>query len=475
MRLSLFTYNDLFELAKAVLSSATGVEYPLNPGTLHGALASVASLFGASASLQTLQLVKGTSLEGTSGTLLDRRGLEEGVPRALSAPARGQGRMIPLTSPAPADYTAAAGTTVIRPATATQSEIAFTLEAAAVIPAGGTYSNLVSIVCSDRGTRGNDISSGTSLDLKYSINGISHFLLSSTTGGGAEKQSAAEYRVDIRGARKSNGEASWAGIETLLKTVQLSSGSRITVSRLFEDFVGRTVNAIVDDGSGDSSNVAPVDTTTYDIGGFPAATYWEYTAAGGEIYVQLPAYHLPYWNAGIDADVYHWDGLAWNLLTQNTDYWINIDTGKLVFAAALGVGDSLRVWFHFYTGLLGLAARLVNGVRGSATERGWRSMGFPIRLRGPYTCVTPSVSATLTFDEGYDSVFGRELASTLVLAYLDGLGIGDSARYSVVNAVLSRAPGVSIVDGLLLAGGIVDVAPTHPYGVVRGDASTIVI
>lgn len=475
MRLTLFTYEDLITLAKAVLSQATGVDYPLTPGTLHGALASVAALFGASASAQTLNLVRGSSLEGTTGTLLDRRGLEEGVPRAKSAPARATGRIIPLTSPAPAAYTAVQGTTVIRPATATQSEIAYTLEAAAIVPLGGSQSNLVSIVCTDRGTRGNGITAGTSLELKYAISGLSHFLLASDTGGGLLKQEDPAYRTDIRGARKSNAEGSWAGIENLLKTVKLDSNNRVTVARVFEDFVNQISYAIIDDSSGVSANVGPVDTTTYDIVGFPGATYWSYMASGGEIYVQLPSYHLPYWNAGVNAEVYHWDGVGWTTLTHNTDYFVDIDSGKIAFAAALGVGDQLRVWFHFYTGLVGLAARYMNGVRGSATERGWRPCGQPIRIRGPYTRVSPTVSADLHFSEGFDSEFGRELASTLILTYLNGLDIGEACRYSVCNGILFKVPGVSLVENLLLDGGTVDVPVTNPYGCVRGDATNISI
>jgi hypothetical protein len=456
MKLQLYTHEDLYELAKAIVRNSTDVDYPFSPRTLHRSFMQVASLFGASASVQTVRLINSTALEGLTGTLLDRRGLEANTPRAASAPARAQGRMIPLTLPASADYTAPAGTTVIRPATATQSEISFTLEAAATIPTGANFSNTVSIVCTQNGTVGNDIPSGTDLDLKYPIAGIDDFNLTSDSGGGVARQTAPEYRTSIRDAARALGEGSWAGIEALAKTVKLDSGSRVTVSRVVEDFVGNLTYLIIDDGSGDSTLVGPTDTTTYDYAGFvinaAGTLFWEYTATGNEVNVQLPAYHLPIWTTGVDADINHFTGGAWTTLTHNTDYFVNLDTGLVNFAVPLTAGDVIHAWFGFYTGLVGLAAEYVNGVRGASDRQGWRGTGQWVRIRGPETVTQPAVSATMQFDDGFDSQFGRELAATLVLAYLDGLNIGEPARYGVVNGILSRVPGVAYIENLLLAG-----------------------
>ena len=472
MRLTLYTQADLYELAKAIMRNVSGVDYPFSPRTFQRALAQVASLLGASASAQTLNLVNSMALESTTGTLLDRRGLENNTPRFGSAPARCQGRVIPIVSPAAAAYTAPAGTIVIQPATATQSEIAFKLEAAATIPLGGSQSNLVSAVALEYGTAGNDIASGTSLSLKYSISGISHFLLSSDSGGGVERQSEDEYRTAIRNARRSFGESTWAGIESLLKTVRLSSGNRITVSRVFEDFVNGTVTAYIDDGSGSGALVGPQDSTTYGFGG---GNYWYYNASGSDVYVRLPYSHLPSWSDGVDASLDVDTGAGFGGLTEGVDYWVDIDTGIISLAAPLSVGDQLRAQFTFYTGLVGEAARLVNGVYGSSTVRGWRPVGQSVRVRGPLSVDTPTVEATLFFEDDKDSHFGRELAASLVLTYLDSLNIGEAARYSKINKILLSVPGADRLEDYTLDAGTADVGPTSPYGVIRGDASLILV
>lgn len=472
MRLTLYTQADLYNLAVSIMRNVSGVDYPFAPRTFQRALAQVASLLGASASAQTLNLVNATALENTSGTLLDRRGLESNTPRLGAAPSRGTGRMIPLVSPAAAAYTAPANTVVIVPATATQSEKAFKLEAAATIPLAGTQSNLVSIVSLEHGISGNDITAATQLALKYPIGGISHFLLATDTGGGVSRQSDAEYRSSIRSAKRAHGESTWAGLESLLKTVRIASGNRVTVAKVFHDFVLGTVTAYIDDGSGDSSLVGPEDVTTYAFGG---GTYWTYNATGSDVYVRLPYSHLPSWNDGVDAMLEIDTGAGFVTQVEGTDYWVDIDTGIIALATPLSVGDVLRAQFDFYAGLVGEAARQVNGVYGSNTVRGWRPVGQSIRIRGPVSVNNPTVAATLFFSDDRDSHFGRELASALVLTYLNSLNIGDAASYSKINKILLSVPGADRLEGYTLDGGVVDVSPTSPYGVIRGDAGSITV
>jgi len=471
MILTLYTHDELFELAKAIITNATGVQYPFNKGTFSRALLQVSSMFGSNASVQTLRLVSSSTIEEASGVILDRLGLESNTPRLKKAPARVRGKFIPATSPATTDYNIPQNTIVIQAASATQSEIGFETEAAATILTGQTESNEISLVAVENGVRANGIASGSSLDLKFAISGVSHLLTTTESGGGRDKQTEDEYRASIRSARRSYGEATWSGIESLLKTVKLSSGSRVVVSRLFEDFSNNLVEAIIDDGSGNSSLVGPIDTTTYPYASYPGSGYWEYTEDSRSIYLQLPSYHLPTWLDGVNAAITKNAGL----LVNNTDYFVNQDTGIVAFAVPLVAGDVIRIWFTFYTGLVGLSAEYVNGIYKSSTVKGWRGIGNTIRIRGPASVTTPSVSATLIFEDGFDSQFGRELAASLILTYLNGLGIGDPARYDVINSICHKVPGVSYVTSLLLAGSTSDVSPTNYQGVVRGDAGTITV
>lgn len=480
MQLKVYTLEDLFELGKVIIKSETGVSFPFQRRTLHRALVKVAALFGADASIQTVRLTHDMTLEGLSGTLLERKGLEYSTPVRPTTPARLLGKIVSL-APVTADRTLAKDSLVIRPATTTQSAIEFQLEAAAIIPGpapgpAGTESNIVSAVCTVYGTKGNGVVAGTDLKLKYRLPEVDHFEVTEESGGGFEKQTDVEYRSSIREATRGRHESTWAGLERLLKTVKLDSGQRIVIAKVFEDFVADKVYAYVDDGSGVSATVMPTDSATYNISGHtgnPATDtlFWEYTEHNVSIYVQLPYYHTPPWNDTVTTIVkkYTVATATWADLVLNTDYYVDIDSGRLSMLVALLPGDKLRVWFPFYTGLVGLAAKYVNGIVGDAVAIGWRPVGQQVQIRAPVTVFNPSVAATLIFNSGWDSQFGRELAQTYAITYLNSLNIGFSAKYGVINHILNGIPGVSSVENLLLNGLTTDCSPTNAYGVVRGN------
>lgn len=486
MHLKVYTIEDLFEIGKAIIRNDTGIQYPFQKRTLHRALLRTASIFGADTSIQTLRLTHGMTLEGLSGSLLERKGLEYNTPIREATPARLIGRAIPMTVPSPADYTLPTDAIVMRPATSTQSAIEFRLEAASVIPVGGAIdsANLISAVCTVYGITGNGVPVTATpivppylgmLELKYPVNGIRGFQVTSDSAGGAQKQSDQQYRSDIRQAARGRHESTWAGIEKLLKTVKMESGYRVTIAKVFEDFTASRVWAIIDDGSGTSAIVGPINATTYDISLYPGGGYWEYQEHGNSIYVQLPQYHMPYWNdlhagiGGAESAVMKYTAAtgAWTNLVVNTDYYVDIDSGRLALVTSLVPGDMLRVWFVFYTSLVGMAARYVNGITGDPTLTGWRPVGQPIRIRAPFTVTTPSISGTMIFNPGFDSQFGRELATTYVMTYMDSINIGESAKYGIVNHIVNSVPGVKSVDDLLLGGLAQDANPTNPFGVVR--------
>ena len=192
-------------------------------------------------------------------------------------------------------------------------------------------------------------------------------------------------------------------------------------------------------------------------------------------FLQLPQYHIPSWLDGVNAAIQSNATGVYLDLIKDTDYFVDINRGFVVFVPSIAAGVTIRAWFSFYTGLVGEAARYVNGVPNSESIQGWRNLGQSVEIRGPATVITPTVAATLIFDEGYDGQFGRELAATLVLTYLNALDIGEPARYAVIGGILTKTPGVKYVENFLLNSGVVDVPPTHEYGVVRGDASLITV
>ena len=477
MRLQAYTHEDLFAMSVAIVRGVTGVEYPFTRRTWHRAVAEVQSIFAASANMETLRLVKGSNLEGLSGPLLERRTLESGVTKYPPQAARMVGRFIRNGATGTA-RSIPPSTISIRPATATQSELAFRSEAAAVIGASETDSNLLFVSCTETGEKGNAIPSAAELPLRNPIDGVAHFKAESDSAGGYSRESDASIRTRARSQRRGHGECTWSGIEYLLGTVGLSTGQKITSVRLFEAFdepsplyTGLTY-AIIDDGSGDDTLIGAINATTY---GYGTANWLEYTEASFNVYVRVEAYPFVIWEDGVNSVLQRDSGGGWVAQTLGTDYFVDNDSGKLAFAVPLTAGHKIRCQFSFYTGLIKEAAKYVNGIYQSTTVKGWRPTGYAVRIRAPFSVVKPSVSAGITFASGWDSSFGRFVATTNVLAYLNGLAIGDPARYDVLGSIIHKTPGVDYLSDLLLAGGTANVPVTHKYGVVRGTASTIVL
>lgn len=471
MKLSLYTHDDLMSLAKAIIRDSTGINYPFSERTFHKAIIDVIALFGARASGQTIQLAKHYSLEFTSDNLLDRRGLENDVLREEPAPARVAGifRTINYPTVASSDLVITPGTQVSLSATSTQSKISFYTEAVGTILTGSNTSNELVLVCTNRGISGNNITSGTSLTLDYPINGVGVFYTSGDSGGGLDRQTASEYRASIRNKRKSLGECTWLGIESLAKTVKQVTGNRVIAAKIFENFSTGINTLYIDDGSGSSTSIGPIDITYSQLSG---GIYWNYTEASINLEIQLPTYHLPYWTVGsgfLQKDT----GSGWTAQSQNTDYFVNIDTGKIVFASALNPGDKVRAKFDFYGGLVAEVAENINGILGDSEKDGWRPAGNFIQVRPPTSVDKPTVSADIIFNKDSDSQFGRELATTFVVTYLNSLDIGEVARYGVISKIISNIPGVDYVDNLLINSAASDYPPTSAYGVVRGLASNM--
>ena len=476
MRLQAYTHEELYSLCVAIVRSVTGVRYPFTKRTWHRAIAQVISMFAANTNIETLRLIKGNSLEGLRGQLLERRALEAGITKHPASAARVAGRFVRLGAIG-APVSILPNTIFMRAATATQSEIAFRSEAAALIGAADTESNLIFGSCTETGDKGNNISSGDVLTLKNPVTNVSHFRATTDSGGGFGREDDPALRSRAYAAKRGHGECTWSGIENLLTSIELSTGRRITSARVFEAFdepapfyTGITY-AIIDDTSGDPNLIGPIDNTTYQFG---SPSWWQFDATGYHIYIRTDNCPFELWNDGVNAILERNNGAGWVIQTGGVDYWVNDDNGTWALAAPLVVGQSVRTQFNFYTGLVKEAAKYINGVYLSESIRGWKPAGYPIRVRPPQgTTVYPTVSGALSFLTGWDSTFGRIIAETNVLAYLNSLPIGDAARYDVVQGIVHKTPGISYASNLLLDGGTVDIPPTHKFGVVRGDASLI--
>lgn len=476
MRLQAWTHQDFFALGKAIFRHVTGVVYPFASRTSQRAVLMVQSIFAASASIETIRAVKVAGLENLKGILLERKVLESETVRGKPKAARVLGKFRPIGGSWATDISIPGGTVFMRRATATQSEIAFRTEAAALIPATAAESNQVYGVAIETGTRSNGIPSGTPLYLRNPISGVADFYTDSDSSGGLSRELDPKLRERAREKRRGHGEATWLGIENLLKSVEITGGNRVTHCKVFEAFEGANsviappsivgvTFAIIDDGTGLAASIGELDTTTYQVG---AGTWWEFTSDGNYLYIDLPQHALEVWDDGVTGEMERDDGAGYVAKTYETDYWVDVDRGQIVLLTPLTVGQSVRFRFQFYDKLIEECAKRLTGVRGDPTLRGWRPLGYSIRVRAPYSVSNPDISATLAFKPGWDSEFGRSVATTAVIDYLNGLDIGEPARYNKLASITHKAPGLDTVSDLLIDGGTADVAPTHAYGVIRG-------
>ena len=474
MRLVAWSHEDFFALGKAIFRNTTGVVYPFAARTTQRAFLLVQSLFGASANMEMIRAVKTATLDGLRGVLLDRRVLENATVREPPTAARVSGRFRPIGGSWAVAINIPPDTIFIRKATATQSEIAFRTEAAALIPAGAAESNLIYGVALATGDRANGIPNATSLALRQPIAGVEDFYTATESAGGYDKDSDPVVRLKARKAKRAHGECTWLGIENLLTTVSIEGGRRVRHASLFEQFaapapsVVGVIYAIIDDGTGQPTSIGVVDSTTY---GFGSGNWFEYESTGNVLYVDLPRGALDPWVDGVNATLERDIGAGYVALTEGTDYWVDSDRGQIVLATPLTLTQKVRAQFSFYDGLVQEAAKRLKGTPGDLSNRGWRPVGYSIRVRPPFSVTNPTVSATLTFKEGFDSNYGRTVAKDAIAAYLNDLPIGNSAKFNKLSGILHQLPGITEVDDLLLAGGTSDVAPTHPYGVIRGNGT----
>jgi len=474
MRLVAWTHEDFFALGKAIFRNMTGVVYPFAARTTQRAFLVVQSMFAASANMEMIRAVKAGSLEGLRGVLLDRRAMENEAVREPPTAARVSGRFRPIGGSWPVAISIPPDTIFIRKATATQSEIAFRTEAAALIPATAAESNLVYGVALATGDRANGIPTATALSLRQPIAGVADFLTASESAGGYDRESDANLRTRARAARRAHGQCTWLGIENLLTTVEITGGQRVRHAALFEEFaapapsVVGVIYAIIDDGTGQAASIGSVDATTY---GYGTGNWFEYESNGNVLYVDLPKKALEVWNDGVNATLERDNGAGYVAQTEGIDYWVDSDRGQIVLASPLTITQKIRCQFSFYDGLVQAAAGKLTGEPDDLSNRGWRPVGYSIRVRPPFSVTNPTVSATLTFKSGFDSAYGRTVAADAVAAYLNDLPIGKPARYNRLSGILHQLPGIDEVDDLLLAGATSDVAPTHPYGVVRGNGT----
>lgn len=168
------------------------------------------------------------------------------------------------------------------------------------------------------------------------------------------------------------------------------------------------------------------------------------TAELGQNYFQLSQYPLKKHTLELYDDS---TGTGkFRLRTEGTDFLINRTNGQIeYYGSGLPSGAKVYANYSYYTGMLALAQKVINGDRNDPTNYPGSAAGGVIIYVSVPTIRSINVLASISVDAGYDEDTLKSKVKTSIENYIDGLSIGD-------NVILSRmversffVPGVSNV------------------------------
>jgi uncharacterized phage protein gp47/JayE len=387
------------------------------------------------------------------------------------------------------DQDISSGTQVQVPVSGARLPIVYQTGELATIIGGNYESGLTAVTATEEGSIGNV---GASSIVQFTGSppfagaGVTN---PSTTGGGRDREIDPEFRERLRDRLNQLSRGTPLAVESSVKGLEdPDTGQRIVSSQLLEDFEDNEHSLYIDDGTGfqptrvimaGSTLPAPVGSglgtlTVANSSDFPvsgwvlvspdnpvAAELIEYSskndaantlslvglttlahaasdevilvdvlplAEEGQNYFQLSNYPIQQ----NTAEIYHDGSGNYNKYVDGTDYFLNRTNGQLkFFDAGLPVGTQVLAHHTYYTGLVQLAQKVVNGDKDDPVNfPGYTAAGIIVHIDTPtirQITVVLSIAAGVGFDE--ESI--REDVKLVVENYIDGLRIGE-------NIILAR-------------------------------------
>lgn len=288
MRVRPRTYDEIYELQKAVVRTRSGVNFPFYEGDVLRSLLEASSLLDADQYIQVARLPAETDLDSAVGERLDDLAVERGTGGRVSATtATLTGHFQRITGTVGA-IALGIGTVVLLPATTTESEVVFTTNVATTIPDGSTNSATLGATAVTLGTRGNGIAAGTNLTLQSPVPNVLRFVVDTASGGGRNRETDEELRERIRNLPAGLARGTNTAISAVLVGVAVSA-SVIRFARVIEDFVAGLTTVYLDDGSGVPNTIGPVLPGTSDATGpLDRSLAVALLAAGTEVILSTP-------------------------------------------------------------------------------------------------------------------------------------------------------------------------------------------
>ena len=252
--------------------------------------------------------------------------------------------------------------------------------------------------------------------------------------GGTDAETDAQFRARIENFVQSLARSTVDGIESVLVGLEdVPSGKTIRFAHVYEPPNTPGVATIfIDDGGGTAATTAPPVVGETIIS----------PALGGEEFLYTA--YAPLLDNLLDAsfEIYK-NGTA---MTLGTDYYMNWASGRIFFDPPLNTGDVITADYQYYTGLVALAQRVVDGdPTDRVTYPGYRAAGVDARVLTPTTRTIPVV-AQLSVTSGFSTSAVATAVETEVINYINELGISaDVIRNELIERIMAT-PGVYNVN-----------------------------
>lgn len=281
------------------------------------------------------------------------------------------------------------------------------------------------VIAMEAGSAGN-VASGTIIKFEQKPAGVVEVTNLIPTLYGTDLETDDSFRKRLKAWVSSLARSTVLSLETaVLGAIDPDTGAEIKFSKAIEDPVNRGYVALyIDDGQGTAEQIATITGEDMTGGG----------AVGGETVLYLE--HKPATASHTLTSSVH------GTLIEGSDYVINEATGQVVLATGLDPGETLVADYTYYTGLIALAQKIVDG---DPTDRanypGYRAAGVLVRCLVPQILLQ-NIEVTLFLADGYDGATVRTQVSEAIKLYINGLSISDDVvLYELVERTMA-IPGV---------------------------------
>jgi uncharacterized phage protein gp47/JayE len=399
------------------------------------------------------------------------------------------------------DQDVTAGTSVQVPSSGDDGPIIYLTTELVTVVAGDYESNLASVAATDNGSLGN-VGVGRITQFSGSLPFTGAEVTNpSATGGGRDRELDTEFRDRLRARLNELSRGTPNAVESCVRGLEhTETGQRVVSSQLLEDFTDNEHSLFIDDGTGfiptsvqmarsnlasgygsgapsiqvdDSSSFPASGTILIDPGDTTNAEIIDYTsktdstgtltldgttasphliteevvlvdampvAEEGQNYFNLTNYPMQ----ENSPEIYHNESGGYVLQTAGTDYFLNRTNGQLQFyGAGLASGTQVIASYTYYTGLVQLAQKVINGDKdNSSTYPGYSAAGIIVHIDTP-TIRRITVVMAISVSVGYDETEIRDDVTLVLENYINSLKIGENVILAKMVELAMGVEGVS--------------------------------